>query len=672
LFYDPNFDDWGDKKQLTSDQNAETDITAAFYGDNNLVAIYDRTSPAQPQLNSAKMMGGLSASLSIPAPGTTDLYMLKHTLGGDLAIKTGSFASSLPNPRAGETTTLSGTIVNQGDAAVQNVTVAFYQGDPASGGTQIGSMVIADVLSPGQEREVAINWLVPATGSSLSAYIVVDPSKVLDDADRTNNATSRQFVKPDLTIDLVRWEKAGDNLLSVTARVFNRGSLTSNSTSILFKRDSATGATLSSQTVLALAPGQSTDINFAWDTTGLTASQYLLFISVDDSKSVDEFDETNNTNSLQVEVNAATSSLQFSTANISVSESTGSVTITAVRTGDVASAATVKYATGDSTDVNFRCNPNTAGQPTGIASRKCDYHIASGTLRFAAGETSKQFALSIVDDVYVEGPEVFTLSLSNPVGATLAQNITIPITIIDDDVTGAVNPIDNTRFFVRQLYVDLLSREPDPTGWNGWTTRIDQCGQPGQPPPPCDRVTVAGDGFLRSGEFFDRQFFVLRLYRTGLGRILRYEDVGDLAYVSGFLTTEQLELNKQDLVDEFAARPEFSNRYNPLSNAAFVATLLQVAGVVVPQSIQDDWVLRLDTNQRTRAQVFREISERPEVSARYTHEAQVVSAYYGFFTRNPDGAYLNYLQRLDSGEINLADLANAFINAAEYRQRFGQ
>jgi hypothetical protein len=49
----------------------------------------------------------------------------------------------------------------------------------------------------------------------------------------------------------------------------------------------------------------------------------------------------------------------------------------------------------------------------------------------------------------------------------------------------------------------------------------------------------------------------------------------------------------------------------------------------------------------------------------------VTSPYHAFFTRNPDGAYLNYLERLDRGEITLGDLANAFINAAEHRQRFG-
>ena len=90
-----------------------------------------------------------------------------------------------------------------------------------------------------------------------------------------------------------------------------------------------------------------------------------------------------------------------------------------------------------------------------------------------------------------------------------------------------------------------------------------------------------------------------------------------------------------------------------------------------PGGVRDGWVNALNGVTKTRAQVYRELSERQKVSKKFLHEAQVVSCYYGFFTRNPDGAYFNYLQRLDSGEINLGDLANAFINAAEYRQRFG-
>jgi hypothetical protein len=422
------------------------------------------------------------------------------------------------------------------------------------------------------------------------------------------------------------------------------------------------------------------------NTTGTGSGNAVSFFPVisDDARTVAFTSHasnlvTNDTNGTTRDIFAYTSyptgvpvQIQFSQAGYSVNEGSGFINITVTRT-DSSGFATVRYASSDSTDANFRCDPLTAGQPTGIASRKCDYHIVGNRLFFAPGESTKQFTLSIVNDVYTEGPETFTLTLSNPAYATLGQNSSATVTINDNDPTpGAANPIDHTRFFVRQLYVDLLGREPDSGGWDGWTNRIDQCGQPGQPPPPCDRVTVGGDGFLRSGEFFDRQFFILRLYRTALGRILHYDEVGDLAYVSGFLTNAELESNKWDLVAEIMSRPEFTSRYNGLPNGVFVDRLLQTAGVTVPQNVRDNWATQLDMGPKTRLEVFREISERPEVSNRYLHEAQVVSAYYGFFTRNPDGAYLNYLQRLDSGEITLGDLANAFINAQEYRQRFGQ
>ncbi|HEX8144631.1 MAG TPA: S8 family serine peptidase, partial [Pyrinomonadaceae bacterium] len=79
--------------------------------------------------------------------------------------------------------------------------------------------------------------------------------------------------------------------------------------------------------------------------------------------------------------------VQLGVTSPGISESQGFVTITVNRSGDLSGPTTVKYATSDTTDANFRCDPNTPGQTTGVASRKCDYHIAVGTLRFAAGET---------------------------------------------------------------------------------------------------------------------------------------------------------------------------------------------------------------------------------------------------------------------------------------------
>ncbi|HKO43546.1 MAG TPA: DUF4214 domain-containing protein [Pyrinomonadaceae bacterium] len=41
---------------------------------------------------------------------------------------------------------------------------------------------------------------------------------------------------------------------------------------------------------------------------------------------------------------------------------------------------------------------------------------------------------------------------------------------------NATNPIDGTRFFVLQLYLDVLHRTADQPGWDGWTSVIASCG----------------------------------------------------------------------------------------------------------------------------------------------------------------------------------------------------
>ena len=57
---------------------------------------------------------------------------------------------------------------------------------------------------------------------------------------------------------------------------------------------------------------------------------------------------------------------------------------------------TVKYATAD-----------------GTATAGSDYNAASGTLTFAAGETSKTVTVAVRGDTLVEGAETFRVVLSN-------------------------------------------------------------------------------------------------------------------------------------------------------------------------------------------------------------------------------------------------------------------
>ncbi|HEX8087200.1 MAG TPA: galactose oxidase-like domain-containing protein, partial [Blastocatellia bacterium] len=64
---------------------------------------------------------------------------------------------------------------------------------------------------------------------------------------------------------------------------------------------------------------------------------------------------------------------------------------------------------------------------------------------------------------------------------------------------SATNTIDDQRFFVRQLYYDVLGREPDQGGWNGWMSYIDQCGNDQQ----ClmNNRGITARSFMDSAEF---------------------------------------------------------------------------------------------------------------------------------------------------------------------------
>src|SRR5207302_6098735 len=133
---------------------------------------------------------------------------------------------------------------------------------------------------------------------------------------------------------------------------------------------------------------------------------------------------------------ATTTSVQFSSSVFPSIESDGQVNVTVTRVGDTSGAAAVNYATSD-----------TAGlQPctvfNGRASERCDYVTSVGTVRFAAGETSKSFGIPLIDDVWQEGTETFTISLSSPVGATLGTVSSATVTITDNDFTTPTsNPI---------------------------------------------------------------------------------------------------------------------------------------------------------------------------------------------------------------------------------------
>jgi hypothetical protein len=68
----------------------------------------------------------------------------------------------------------------------------------------------------------------------------------------------------------------------------------------------------------------------------------------------------------------------------------------------------------------------------GTAIAPADYAAKSGTVTFNAGQTSKRIGILIKGDSLNEPNETFTVLLSNPSGATVADGTGVG-TILDDD-----------------------------------------------------------------------------------------------------------------------------------------------------------------------------------------------------------------------------------------------
>jgi hypothetical protein len=94
------------------------------------------------------------------------------------------------------------------------------------------------------------------------------------------------------------------------------------------------------------------------------------------------------------------------------------VAVTVTRSGGVASAVSVQYATR-----------------AGTATAPSDYVASSGTLVFGAGQTSASIVVQVQGDAVAEGNEALEIALSNPSpGATVGAPSSTRLWIIEPPV----------------------------------------------------------------------------------------------------------------------------------------------------------------------------------------------------------------------------------------------
>lgn len=301
-FYDSALDKWSLPRQLTRDEHAETALALAFDG-TSLVIAYLKTQTERNKVD-VEINGVVYPIENVPQPARTDLYVLRHILGNDLAIAAKSVVVEPANPPPGSAVILKATVENHGDLAVQNAEVAFYDGDPNFGGVIIGSIqVIPDLLVGGASREVTVGWSIPLTGSSGQLYVIADPSLLLDDRDRSNNTVSAWAMLSDLMIETSSYNDVSEESVALTARVVNSGALASEASDVSWRLGTADGPEIGRTLIDALPAGGSYEAALLWSTLGFNPGEFVQVAAVVDSADlVHEWDETNNVLELAVRI----------------------------------------------------------------------------------------------------------------------------------------------------------------------------------------------------------------------------------------------------------------------------------------------------------------------------------------------------------------------------------
>ena len=161
--------------------------------------------------------------------------------------------------------------------------------------------------------------------------------------------------------------------------------------------------------VACAAYGQETT-TYSYDALGRLNSSAVSGGSNNGQQATTSFDPAGNRSNYTV---ATTSTASLAIADANVTEG-GAAAVVVTRTGSLTGATTVSYATAN-----------------GTAVAPGDYGTTSGTLSFAAGESSKTISIPTVDDSSYKGTRAFTVSLSSPSTGTAIARATATVSIAD-------------------------------------------------------------------------------------------------------------------------------------------------------------------------------------------------------------------------------------------------
>jgi hypothetical protein len=251
------------------------------------------------------------------------------------------------------------------------------------------------------------------------------------------------------------------------------------------------------------------------------------------------------------------------------------------------------------------------------------------------------------------------------------------ITIDPGVLYTSSNPVDDSRFFVIQQYVDLTGREPDQATIEKLTAQLTHC----VPRIDCLRVRKVdiSTNLLVENELPATGVFLYGLYSTALGRMPRFAEFeNDRAAIVN--QKGEVEAVRMALANVFVERPEFKRTYPAtMKPAEFVdnilALIVQSTGIDLG-SERSLLIGLLDDNSNGRAAVLARLAADQRLVDAHYNQTLVMFQYFTHLRRNPDEAGFNaWVNTLKSKPLRDPDAARSmvcnFLNSAEYQNRFG-
>jgi thermitase len=231
------------------------------------------------------------------------LFNLSSTAisGVDLQASTPGIApqngNAANNILEGSLVDLSATVTNNGSNEASDFIVAFYLGDPANGGTLIGSKFISSLAPGATSPAQTVTWNTSGLLGSKTIYVKADSSSTIGESNEANNTASAPAVikkKPDLTILSIQAPnlRAGETG-SASVTVKNDGQFDVTGAVVrLYLGTDANGTVLGNVNV-NVPQGQSVIAQISFSVS--TAGNKNLFVKADPSNVIPEANEQNNT-----------------------------------------------------------------------------------------------------------------------------------------------------------------------------------------------------------------------------------------------------------------------------------------------------------------------------------------------------------------------------------------